>query len=69
MCEIDDPNTLSIVAGDVNQANLVCIVPEYRQYVTCPSRDDGIFDHCYYKLKKAYKSVSRSCYVMVMQLS
>ena len=41
MCDIDDPNTLSIVAGDVNQANLVCIVPEYRQYVTCPSRDNG----------------------------
>ena len=61
MCENGGPITLSIVAGDFRQANLVNIMPEYKQHVTCPSRNNGILDHCYYKVKRAYKSLSHSC--------
>ena len=52
MCENDDPNTLSIVAGHFSQANLEGILPEYRQYVTCPSLNNGMLDHCHCKVKK-----------------
>ena len=62
MCENDDPNTLSIDAGDSNGANMVNMMPGYKQYVTCLSRNNRILDHCYSKETKDYKTVSRSCY-------
>ena len=62
MCENDGPNTLSIVAGDFSQSNLVGIMPVCKQCVKCPSRNNRILDHCYCKVKKANKSVSRSSY-------
>ena len=58
-CDIDDPNTLSIVAGDLSQANLKGTMPVHRKYATRPSRDNRILDHCYCKEKKDYKSVLR----------
>ena len=61
MYENDDPNTLSIVAGDFNQANVVGIMQEYKQYATCPSRNNRILDHCYCQVKRACKSVSCYC--------
>ena len=61
-CVNDNPNTLSIVVGDINHANLECTMPEYKQYATCPSRNNTILDLYYCKVKKAYKSVSRTCY-------
>ena len=45
MCENDNP-TLSIAAGGFNQANVDSIMPEYKQYATCLSRNNRIVDHC-----------------------
>ena len=50
-CENYDPNTLSIAAGDINQANIESIMPEYKQYATCPSINNRILHHCYCKVK------------------
>ena len=51
-CQNDDPNTVSIVAGGFNQANMESTMPENKQNATCPSRNNRILDHCYCKVKK-----------------
>ena len=61
-CKNNHPNTLCIVAGDFNQANVESTMPEYKQYVICPPKGNGMSDHCYCKVKIGNKSVSRSCY-------
>lgn len=58
--ENSDPDTLSIVLGDFNQVNMRTVLPDFRQQVTCPTRGDRTLDHCYCKLKGAYKSVPRA---------
>ena len=45
--EKGEPDTVSIVLGDFNQANLRTNLPNYHQVVTCPTRKDKILDHCY----------------------
>ncbi|PIK46328.1 hypothetical protein BSL78_16816 [Apostichopus japonicus] len=60
ICENSDPNTLSIVAGDFNQVNLRSSMPEFKQYVTCPTRENKTLDHCYCKVKNVYKSISQA---------
>ena len=60
--ENSDPGTLSIVSGDFNQANLRSSLPEFKQYVTCPTRNDRTLDHCYCKVKNAFKSVTRASF-------
>ena len=57
--ENSDPNTLSIILGDFNQANLRSALPNYHQLVTCKTRGDNILDHCYCSIKGAYKSIKR----------
>ena len=51
MCEYDDASTLSVAAGDFNQANLESTIPGYKLYVAYPFRNNGIIDHCYCKVK------------------
>ena len=58
--ENDDPDTASIVLGDFNQANLSSVLPNYHQMVTCPTRGLNTLDHCYTKIKLAYKSFERA---------
>ena len=55
-----DPDTVSIILGDFNQANLRHNMPNLKQHVTCPTRGANTLDHCYCKLKDAYKSHARS---------
>ncbi|KAJ8019291.1 hypothetical protein HOLleu_42192 [Holothuria leucospilota] len=55
-----DPDTLSIIAGDFNQANLKTVLPSFKQHVTCPTRGQRTIDHCYCKVKSAYKAIERS---------
>lgn len=55
-----DPETLTIVAGDFNRANLKSVAPKYRQFVTCPTRGSATLDHCYCPVKGAYKSIPRA---------
>ncbi|GFS06271.1 ReO_6 protein [Elysia marginata] len=55
-----DPDTLSIISDDFNQANLTTVLPDYNQNVTCPTRGKNTLDHCYCKIKQAYMSFERS---------
>ncbi len=45
--EQQHPDSVLIILGDFNKANLSCELPKYRQHVTCPTRDSKILDHCY----------------------
>ncbi len=47
------PDSLLIILGDFNKANLSRELPKYRQHVSCPTRDRNIFDHCYTIIKDA----------------
>ena len=58
--ENSEPDTVSIVLGDFNQANLRQTLPNYKQIVTCPTRKDKTLDHCYVKVKPSYKSFERA---------
>ncbi len=54
------PDSVLIILGDFNKANLSRELPKYRQHVTCPTRDSNILDHCYTTIKNAYHSVPRA---------
>nr|XP_049615416.1 uncharacterized protein LOC125991500 [Syngnathus scovelli] len=54
------PNSLIIVLGDLNRANLAHELPRYRQHITCPTRGAQTLDHCYTVIKDAYHSVARA---------
>ena len=41
------PDSLLIVLGDFNGANLSRQLPRYRQHVKCPTRDKNTLDHCF----------------------
>ncbi len=58
--EQQHPDSVLIILGDFNKANLSRELPKYRQHVTCPTRDSNILDHCYTVLKDAYHSVPRA---------
>ncbi len=44
--EQQHPDSVLIILGDFNKANLSRELPIYRQHVTCPTRDSNILDHC-----------------------
>ncbi len=50
-------DSVLIILGDFNKANLSRELPKYRQHVTCPTRDSNILAHCYTTIKDAYHSV------------
>ncbi|KAL0151761.1 hypothetical protein M9458_052912 [Cirrhinus mrigala] len=54
------PDSVLIILGDFNKANLSRELPKYRQHVTCRTRDSNILDHCYTTIKGAYHSVPRA---------
>ncbi len=54
------PDSVLIILGDFNKANLSHELPKYRQHVTCPTRDSNILDHCYTTIKDAFHSVPRA---------
>uniref|UniRef100_A0A8C1G2X1 Reverse transcriptase domain-containing protein n=1 Tax=Cyprinus carpio TaxID=7962 RepID=A0A8C1G2X1_CYPCA len=58
--EQQHPDSVLIILGDFNKANLSRELPKYRQHVTCPTRDSNILDHCYTTIKDAYHSVPRA---------
>ncbi|KAI2645419.1 putative RNA-directed DNA polymerase from transposon BS [Labeo rohita] len=51
------PDSVLIILGDFNKANLSRELPKYSQHATCPTRDSNILDHCYTTIKNAYHSV------------
>ncbi len=58
--EQQHPDSVLIILGDFNKANLSRELPTYRQHITCPTRDSNILDHCYTAIKDAYHSVPRA---------
>ncbi len=54
------PDSVLIILGDFNKANLSRELPKYRQHVTCRTRDNNILDHCYTAIKDAYHSVPQA---------
>ncbi len=58
--EQQHPDSVLIILGDFNKANLSRELPKYRQHITCPTRDSNILDHCYTVIKEAYHSVPRA---------
>ncbi len=58
--EHQHPDSILIILGDFNKANLSSELPKYRQHVTCPTRESNTLDHCYTTIKNAYHSVPRS---------
>ncbi len=56
------PDSVLIILGDFNKANLSRELQKYRQHVTptSPTRDSNILDHCYPAIKEAYHSVPRA---------
>ncbi len=58
--EQKQPDSVLIMLGDFNKANLSCELPKYRQHITCPTRDSNILDHCYTAIKDAYHSVPQA---------
>ncbi len=58
--EQQHPDSVLIILGDFNKANLSRELPKYRQHVTCPTRGSNILDHCYTAIKDAYHSVPRA---------
>ncbi len=53
-------DSVLIILGDFNKANLSRELPKYRQHITCPNRDINILDHCYIAIKDANHSVPRA---------
>ncbi len=39
-------DSVLIILGDFDKANLSRELPKYRQYVTCPTSESNILDHC-----------------------
>ncbi len=55
--EQQHPDSVLIILGDFNKANLSRELPKYRQHIACPTRDSNILDHFYTAIKDAYHSV------------
>ncbi len=58
--EQQHPDSVLIILGDFNKANLSHELPKYKQHVTCPTRDSNILDHSYTTIKNAYHSVPQA---------
>ncbi len=52
------PDAAFNIAGDFNKANLRKVMPNFHQYVSCPTRGPNTLDHCYTQIKKAYNARS-----------
>ena len=58
--ENSSPDSISIILGDFNHANLKKVLPKYHQQVTCATRDGVTLDQCYTTAKNAYHSIARA---------
>ncbi|KAK3507917.1 hypothetical protein QTP70_002915, partial [Hemibagrus guttatus] len=58
--EQQHPDSVIIILGDFNKANLSHELPKFKQHISCPTRDKNILDHCYTTIKDAYRSVPRA---------
>ncbi|KAK3546757.1 hypothetical protein QTP70_035027 [Hemibagrus guttatus] len=58
--EQQHPDSVIIILGDFNKANLSHELSKFKQHISCPTRDKNILDHCYTTIKDAYRSVPRA---------
>ncbi|KAI4886185.1 hypothetical protein NFI96_014738, partial [Prochilodus magdalenae] len=58
--EREFPDSLLIILGDFNSANLTKEIPKYRQHIACPTREGNTLDKCYTCIKNAYRAVTRA---------
>ncbi len=58
--EQQHPDSVLIILGNFNIANLSHELQKYRQHITCPTRDSNTLDRCYTTIKDAYHSVPRA---------
>ncbi len=61
--EQQHPDSVLIILGDFNKANLSRELPKYRQHITCPTRDRaalGLSDHCLVHLIPTYRQKLKS---------
>ena len=54
------PDAPNFIMGDFNHCTLRKSLPNFRQYVTCPTRNTRCLDLCYGSIKDAYKSFPRA---------
>ncbi len=54
------PDSVLIILGDFNKANLSRELQKYREHITCPTRDSNILDHYYTTIKDALHSVPQA---------
>ncbi|KAK3526680.1 hypothetical protein QTP70_031470, partial [Hemibagrus guttatus] len=57
--EQQHPDSVIIILGDFNQANLSHELPKFK-HISFSTRDKNILDHCYTTIKDAYRSVPRA---------
>lgn len=53
------PDAPKFILGDFNGCTLKSVLPQYKQYVTCATRQNRTIDLCYGNIANAYKSVSK----------
>ncbi len=53
-------DSVLIILGHLNKADLSRELLKYRQHVTCPTRNSKTLDHCYTAIKDAYHSVPQA---------
>ncbi|XP_053702104.1 uncharacterized protein LOC128747907 [Synchiropus splendidus] len=53
------PESVFIVAGDFNQANMKTVLPAFHQHVDFATRGENTLDLVYTNIKKAYRAVPR----------
>jgi len=58
--ETAKPDAGVVILGDFNGASLDRVLPKYKQYVTCNTRNDKCLDLCYSNLPCAYVSKQRA---------
>ena len=58
--ERSNPDSLIIVLGDFNQGNLTHELPEFKQCIKCPTREENTLDHCYTTLRNSFHAVPRA---------
>ena len=58
--ETDSPGAAIIIVGDFNECRLNRVLPNYHQYVNCPTRKNKTLDFCFSNISDAYYARSLS---------
>lgn len=56
VCLNSHPDAAIIATGDVNEANLRQVMPNFYQHISCPTRGENTLDHCDSQFRNVYKA-------------